>query len=103
MMTASAEASSTKSFRKAAKRSATNRPPKAVPGPPGATQTRTEAHQLAEDHPAIQPQHIGGAEDDAGGDEGRDPAIDLEGADHDQELADEAAGAGPGDRGQGEP
>ena len=39
---------------------------------------------------AIQHQHIGSTEDDAGGGEEGCPAIDLEGADQRQELTDEA-------------
>ena len=58
--------------------------------------------QLAEDHPAIEPEHVGGTQDHAGRGEEGDPARDLEDADDDQDLADEAAGAGQADRRQHE-
>ena len=39
------------------------------------------AGELAEDHPAVEPEHVGGAQDHAGrGQEGH-PGVDLEGAD----------------------
>ena len=58
--------------------------------------------QLAEDDPAVEIEHVGGAQDHAGRRQQRDPGVDLEGADQDQELADEAAGARQADRGQHE-
>src|SRR5581483_6849958 len=66
-------------------------------------QVEHRAHVLAgdllEDDPAIEVEHVGGAQDRPGGREERHQGIGLEGADQGQELADEAAGAGQTDRG----
>ena len=63
---------------------------------------RSSLGDRAEDDPAIEPEHIGGAQDQAGRRQERHPGVDPEGAEQDQELADEAAGAGQADRGQHE-
>ena len=56
----------------------------------------------AEADAPVEVEHVGGAEDDAGGRDDRRPARRLIGADQAQELADEAAGAGQADAGHGE-
>src|SRR3546814_1543930 len=56
--------------------------------------------QPAEDHPAIEVEHVGGTQHHSAGRQQRDPGVGLEGADQHQELADEAAGARQADRGQ---
>jgi hypothetical protein len=58
--------------------------------------------QSAEDHPPIEPEHVGRAQDHAGRGEQRDPAVDLEHPDQHQDLADEAGGPGQPDGGQHE-
>ena len=58
--------------------------------------------QSAEDHPAIQPEHVGRAQDHAGCGEQRDPGVHLEHPDDHHDLADEAGGPGQTDRGEHE-
>src|SRR4030067_43874 len=48
----------------------------------------------AENHALVHPQRIGGAKNERGGGQERDPEIRLEGAEYHQELADEAGRAG---------
>src|ERR1043166_2710296 len=55
-----------------------------------------------EDHLAIEPQRVAHGGDDADGREGRNPNVDLEGAEQGEELADETGGAGEADVGEGE-
>ena len=60
------------------------------------------AGDRAEDHPAIEVEHVHRAEEQRGRGEEAFQCADPEGAEQDQELADKAAGAGQPDRSQHE-